>query len=504
MNHLQPVELPVLGRKRSASVAASLSPQWICPDLREHWQLRSRRPKAQQPESQLYYLVAVDHSQLAIPLSALEAKTLKYFTGDRTLEEVQCLCDRELDDAPADWVMQVVAKLIGCGALSLDSPPTMTATEPSRPQPQGALKPTVQWLPHPDRPEVWLLRNPDNLEQIEISADDRPLLEALGYRSLQDLAIAYELDLQDLRALYGDLAQSEMLVGVPKPVPRKRKWTPMKLMSFRWPLFNPDPWLNQHYRRLIWMRSPWFGRALAIALVATLVVMLDRSAAILNEGQALWQFWGGSLLLPFVLLIALVITIHEFGHAFTLKAYGGTVPTIGLLFMMLVPVAYTDSNDAYQLPQHQRAMVFGAGILVQAALTAIGFWGWSLSGNGTWLHTASYLLMAAATFTLAINFNPLASYDGYYLLTALTGINNLRPQSFQLYKAWFQGKPAPAEPRDRPILAVYAPFALAYSLLVMGGIFLLVAHWCLTHVPALSGTALAIWLLYFCFWPEPQ
>jgi putative peptide zinc metalloprotease protein len=479
---------------------AELSTEWCCPDLREHWQLRSLRDSAQSPPTQTYRLIAKDQSQLTIPLSLPEAQTLKYFTGDRTLADVQRLCEQELEDLPPDWVMCVVQTLINHGALQLDPSPDMAPL----PQPQGALKSTVQWLPHPDRPEVWLLRNPDNLEQIEISADDRPLLEALGYRSLQDLAIAYELDLQDLRALYGDLAQSEMLVGVPKPVPRKRKWTPMKLMSFRWPLFNPDPWLNQHYRRLIWMRSPWFGRALAIALVATLVVMLDRSAAILNEGQALWQFWGGSLLLPFVLLIALVITIHEFGHAFTLKAYGGTVPTIGLLFMMLVPVAYTDSNDAYQLPQHQRAMVFGAGILVQAALTAIGFWGWSLSGDGTWLHTASYLLMAAATFTLAINFNPLASYDGYYLLTALTGINNLRPQSFQLYKAWFQGKPAPAEPRDRPILAVYAPFALAYSLLVMGGIFLLVAHWCLTHVPALSGTALAIWLLYFCFWPEPQ
>lgn len=497
-----------------AKLNAELNADWLCPDLREHWQLRSLRDSSQQPPARRYRLIAKEQPQLTIPLSLLEAQTLKYFTGDRTLAEVQSLCDRELEDVPPNWVLQVVQTLMAHGILQLDVPPQDAGSatglpqsedrSPADRQPPGSLKPTVQWLPHPDRPNVWLLRNPDNLEQIELSAEDRPLLESLGRRSLQDLAIEYELDLQELRAFYGDLAQSEMLVDVAKPVARKRKWTPMKLMSFRWPLFNPDPWLNQHCQQLIWMRSPWFGRALTIGLVASLVVMLDRTAAILNEGQALWQFWGGALLLPFVLLIALVITIHEFGHAFTLKAYGGTVPTIGLLFMMLVPVAYTDSNDAYQLPRHQRAMVFGAGILVQAALTAIGFWVWSLSGDGTWLHTASYLLMAAATFTLAINFNPLASYDGYYLLTALTGINNLRPQSFQLYKAWFQGKPAPAEPGDRPILAIYAPFALAYSLLVMGGIFLLVAHWCLTHAPALSGTALAVWLLYFYLWPDPQ
>ncbi len=455
-----------------------------------------------------YYLVALEQPQVKILLSTSEAQTLKYFTGDRTLEEVQCLCDRELEDIPADWVMQMVQKLIDYGAVQIHpsqkiDPQIDPPSQPDR-QRSGALKSTVQWLPHPDRPEDWLLRNPDNLDQIELGAEERLLVEQLGYRSLADLAIEYDIDPQELRALYGGLAQSEMLVDVPKPVSRKRKWTPMKLMSFRRPLFNPDPWLNRHCHRLIWMRSPWFGRALAFALAGSFVVMLDRSAAILHEGQALWQFWGNSLLLPFVLLIALVITIHEFGHAFTLKAYGGTVPTIGLLFMMFIPVAYTDSNDAYPLPQHQRAMVFGAGILVQAALAAIGFWVWQLSGDGTWVHTASYLLMAAATFTLAINFNPLASYDGYYLLTALTGINNLRPQSFQFYKALFQGKPSPATPRDRPILAIYAPFALAYSLLVMGGIFLLVVHWCLTHMPALFGTALALWLLYFCFWPEPQ
>jgi putative peptide zinc metalloprotease protein len=484
-----------------------LRAEWLCPDLSQHWQLRSGRSKrnpAQASVQKAYYLVALEQPQVKILLSTPEAQTLKYFTGDRTLEEVQVLCERELEDIPADWVMQVVQKLVDHGAVQIH--PNQAIDPPKQPnhQPSGALKPTVQWLPHPDRPEDWLLRNPDNLEQIELGAEVRPLVEQLGYRSLADLAIDHDIDLQELRALYGGLAQSEMLVDVPKPVPRKRKWTPMKLMSFRRPLFNPDPWLNRHCHRLIWMRSPWFGWALAFALAGSFAVMLDRLPAILNEGQALWQFWGSSLLLPFVLLVALVITIHEFGHAFTLKAYGGTVPTIGLLFMMFIPVAYTDSNDAYPLPQHQRAMVFGAGILVQAALTAIGFWAWLLSGDGTWLHTASYLLMAAATFTLAINFNPLASYDGYYLLTALTGINNLRPQSFQFYKALFQGKPSPATPRDRPILAVYAPFALAYSLLVMGSIFMLVVYWCLTHAPMLSATALGLWLLYFCFWPDPS
>ncbi|RFP61767.1 MAG: hypothetical protein BJG00_004655 [Limnothrix sp. CACIAM 69d] len=474
--------------------------EWLCPDLREHWQLRLIRDSAQQSSAKVYVLSAKDQPQVTIPLSLQEAQTLKYFTGDRTLAAIQTLCEQELNDVPPNWVMQMVQKLIAQGILQLDTSSEM----PTSPQPRGSLKATVQWLSHPDRPHSLLLRNPDNLEQIELDQEWRSLIEQLGHRSPQDLAIEYEIDPQELRALYSGLAQAEMLVDIPKPIPRKRKWTPLKLLSFRYPLLNPDPWLNQHYHHFLWMRSPWFGRVLAIGLVASVVVMLDQLAAILHEGQVLWQFWGSSLLLPFVLLIALVIAIHELGHAFTLKAYGGTVPNMGILFMMLIPIAYTDSNDAYQLPQHRRAMVFGAGILVQAVLAAIGFWVWLVSGDGTWVHTASYLLMAAATFTLALNFNPLASYDGYYLLTALTGINNLRPQSFQLYQAWFKGKPAPAEPRDRPVLAIYAPFALAYSLLVMGSVLLLVIYWCLIHIPIFAGTLFLGWLFYFCFWPEPQ
>lgn len=479
---------------------AQLDSEWLCPNLQEHWQLRSIHDPSQQPPAKVYVLRAKDQPSLTIPLSLWEAQTLKYFTGDRTLAEVQRHCAQELAAVPPDWVMQVVQKLMTHGVLQLNTDAEMVLDH----RPSGALKVTVQWLPHPDRPDVWLLRNPDNLEQIELGAEFRSLVEQLGYRSPRELAIEYEINPQELQHLYIGLAQAEMLVDVPKPLARKQKWTPLKLLSIRWPLFNPDPWLEQHYHRLLWMRSPWFGRALAIALIASIVVMLDQASAIVHEGQALWQFWGGSLLLPFVLLSALVIAIHELGHAFTLKAYGGTVPGMGICFMMLFPIAYTDSNDAYHLPRGQRAIVFGAGVLVQAVLTAIGFWVWLGSGDGTWIHTASYLLMTAATFTLALNFNPLSSYDGYYLLTALTGINNLRSQSFQLYKAWFQGKPAPAEPRDWPVLAIYAPFALAYSMLVMGGIFLLVAYWCLTHVPALAGILLLLWLLYLCFWPEPQ
>ncbi|WP_287522101.1 hypothetical protein [Okeania sp. SIO2C2] len=41
----------------------------------------------------------------------------------------------------------------------------------------------------------------------------------------------------------------------------------------------------------------------------------------------------------------LVIFLHEFGHAFTLKHFGGVVPEIGLLFMCFMSVMYTSNFD---------------------------------------------------------------------------------------------------------------------------------------------------------------
>ncbi|MDY7015782.1 MAG: hypothetical protein SVX43_19740 [Cyanobacteriota bacterium] len=40
-----------------------------------------------------------------------------------------------------------------------------------------------------------------------------------------------------------------MLPGT-QPVKRKRgKFNPLQLLFFKLPLFNPDPWLNQHIHR---------------------------------------------------------------------------------------------------------------------------------------------------------------------------------------------------------------------------------------------------------------
>ena len=42
-------------------------------------------------------------------------------------------------------------------------------------------------------------------------------------------------------------------------------------------------------------------------------------------------------------------SLHELGHAFTAKRYGCKIPSMGIAFLVMFPVLYTDSTNAYAL-----------------------------------------------------------------------------------------------------------------------------------------------------------
>jgi putative peptide zinc metalloprotease protein len=198
----------------------------------------------------------------------------------------------------------------------------------------------------------------------------------------------------------------------------------------------------------------------------------------------------------------LVVSIHELGHAFTLKHYGGIVPEIGLLFMCFMPGCYTDTTDSYCLvKRRQRTLVVAAGVLCQLIIWAIALWLWNLSNPDTWLHTTSYLLMVAALFTVALNLNPMSKFDGYYLAVAITGINNLRSRSFQFYSNLFRLKLSPEQISDRLILAAYAPFSFFYILFVFGHLWFGIGDWLLSNIPMTALIIILLWAIYF-FYPH--
>jgi putative peptide zinc metalloprotease protein len=451
----------------------------ICPDITTHWKLGQVHQKD-------LVILQEKIGNRCYQFSLVEGYALQHFIGKFTVEQVQDLCQQHFFNIDRNLVLQLFKKL-----LILDILENPKAT------PSPKLKSSVQWSYNPEC--YWILDNPEDKTSapMQVSEGDKAVIDDLG-KSYQEIFAKHSISSQHLQQLLGMLAATGMLEGTKAVVPPKHKFNPLQLLFFRLPLLNPDPWLNQHIDKLRWIWTRTFSFVLIIFIAASVVVGLSKQSEILFTGQTIWNNHGLSVLIPFILLCGLVVAIHELSHAFTLKHYGGTVPEIGLLMICLMPGCYTDTTASYRLiKRRQRVLVVGAGVLCQIILWAIGLWLWLLLADTSWLKNISYLLMVAALLTVVINLNPLARFDGYYLASALSGINNLRDRSFQFYANLLRRRPLPKEQNICLILATYAPFSLLYGLLVFGHLLLWLTGWSLTNIPFWTLLLLSLWAIYF-------
>ena len=344
---------------------------WLCPDLTAYWQLAKKR------DTEKVILQGKAGSR-RYQFEAIEGYALRYFTGQFTVRQVQDFINQQFSNAvDPDCIAQLLQKLIALGVLetptlepldnsTIDSTPKETVTGLN-------LKPCVHWIRHPDR--YWILRNPESVTFLQVSDSDKAVIERLGKLPLEVIASEYERRKEDLQYLLRLLAATGMLEGTQPAKPLRRKFTPRQLLSFKFPLFNPDPWLTRHFDKIRFIYTPTFSFFLCVFLALSIVINLSQQATIVSTGQQLWATQGASLMIPFALLIMCVVSIHELGHAFTLKHYGGVVPEIGLMFMCLMPGCYTNTTDSYCLVRRrQRALVVAAGVLVQIIIWAIAFW----------------------------------------------------------------------------------------------------------------------------------
>jgi len=264
-------------------------------------------------------------------------------------------------------------------------------------------------------------------------------------------------------------------------------------LSYRVPLLDPDafltrwePWVRPLYSR----RSMWAG----CLFVAAAGVLALKNAPELAAGAR-------SLLEP-ASLVALwfaypcVKALHELGHAFGVKRWGGEVHEIGVLFLVFMPVPYVDASASSVWPQkHRRMAVAGAGIAVELLLAALAFVVWLHVEPGGVRHVAYAVMLVGGLSTLLFNGNPLLRFDGYYVLADLLEIPNLYGKASQYVSALgrrhllgLRESTLPeTAPGEAPWLVAYAVSAFVYRIGVLFGIALYLA----THF-FVAGVVLAL------------
>ncbi|MFV0296992.1 MAG: HlyD family efflux transporter periplasmic adaptor subunit [Hyphomicrobiaceae bacterium] len=177
--------------------------------------------------------------------------------------------------------------------------------------------------------------------------------------------------------------------------------------------------------------------------------------------------------------------LHELGHAYTATRLGVRVNTMGVAFIVMMPVLYTDVTDSWRLRRRREKLAIdAAGMIVELSLAGMALLLWAFLPDGP-VRSAAYLTAAVSLFMgLAINLNPLMRFDGYYLLADALNIPNLLGRSTRMGR-WFlrerlfrlrRPPPERASRRKKLFLVCYAGAMFVYRQFLFIGIALAVYH----------------------------
>lgn len=262
---------------------------------------------------------------------------------------------------------------------------------------------------------------------------------------------------------------------------RQRKWQKRLMSVFAWqfPLVDPERFLQQ-FAPLVRPFFSWWGAVLWCLIVGPAVLVgaahwSDLTANLIDRvtaPQNLVLLW---------LLFPVIKALHEFGHAFAVKVFGGEVHDMGIMLLVLSPVPYVEASASSAFANKwQRVVVGAAGMIVELVLAAIAVYIWVSVEPGTVRTLAYNTIFIAGISTVVFNANPLLRFDGYYILADVLEISNLRQRANTylgyLCERYLFGRddaPVPhATDGERAWFVAYAVSSFIYRVVVVVAILL--------------------------------
>src|SRR5262252_4268743 len=216
-----------------------------------------------------------------------------------------------------------------------------------------------------------------------------------------------------------------------KKLKQQNRWGDLSEVLF--PAFNPDPFLTKLSSYTKFVYSGWFTiLTLTLFAVATGITITHWSE-VGRDTQEFYNFSNKTLadILVLYIIVLGVVVVHEFAHAYASKHFGGRVNAMGFALIYLTPAFYTDTTEAeVTTTRAQRLVVTIAGVWSELMICAVATFIWWGTAPDTFLHNSAYfMMMLTGIVSVLLNWNPLMKLDGYYLLTDITGIPNIKEDS---------------------------------------------------------------------------
>ena len=332
----------------------------------------------------------------------------------------------------------------------------------------------------------WVVKDLLSLEYFRLQPEQYAVLKLLdGERGLEEIQAELTRQFPTCRAtservykLILDLGQKGLAwsarPGQGESLARRRrervrkKWlgAARSLFFFRLPGWDPQRLLVRGDAISRWLFHPLVLITAALLLISAwglLLVRFDHFQQRLPRFDELLSWQTISIVW---LTIGGAKILHEFGHAFACRRFGGECHEIGLAFLVFSPCMYCDVSDSWMLSSKwKRIAIAAAGMYVEMVLSAIALLLWWVTRDGLLSDILLQVFLVTNITTIVFNLNPLLRLDGYYILSDWLEIPNMRRKSDQLFQQTFAQWCLGIRPVHDPFLPQHGrPWFVSFSI----------------------------------------
>jgi putative peptide zinc metalloprotease protein len=337
----------------------------------------------------------------------------------------------------------------------------------------------------------WVVKDPVGLRYFRFQEEEFAVLNMMREgASLNSIKEKFEkqfaphkITLLDLQHFVGTLHRSGLVVsdapGQGKQLKKRadeRAWKEFlgklsNVLSIRFKGIDPDKLLNFLYRYTRWMFTTTAAIGFGLVALAALTLIAVQFDVFRSRLPAFDQFFGPTNWGYLIVVLAVTKILHEFGHGLLCKHFGGECHEMGMMMLVLTPCLYCNVSDSWMLPNKwHRAAIGAGGIYIELILASFATFIWWFSEPGLLNHLALRVMFICSISTVLFNGNPLLRFDGYYILSDLLEIPNLRQKSTrilqQIAAKWCLGIDMPEDPflpqRNHFAFALFTIAAVAY------------------------------------------
>jgi len=346
----------------------------------------------------------------------------------------------------------------------------------------------------------WVVKEPVGLNYFRFQDEEYAILQMIdGNTSLDEIKERFEAEfppqkitLEELQQFLGMLHRSGLIVaGVPGQGRQLRKRRDERrrkeilgactnILCIRFKGFDPERVLNWLYPKVRFFFSSSMLVLYCLLAISALSLVLVDFDAFRAKLPGFYQFFSPTNAMLLAVALAFSKVLHEFGHGLTCKHFGGECHEMGIMILVLTPCLYCNVSDSWMLPNKwHRALIGMAGIIVEVVLASICTFIWWFSEPATLLNNLCLNVMfISSVSTILFNANPLLRYDGYYILSDIVEIPNLRQKATTILSRkmahWFLGLEPPDDPflpeRNQVFFALFSVAAAVYRWFILASI----------------------------------